>query len=206
MPATQKRRSIRDGFRSRTVPDETIAAVLEAGLEAPSSKDAQPWRLHVVSNQETLNKLADAVFRAKNPDAYVPINPATGLRRRWGSTVVESAEVLRSVTLGIFVENRGEFSGGRATVAAATGEVLRSAMVGYGLEMIGIGAAIQAMWGAAVECGLSGVFMGDIVIAESEINEVLGVSGDLIGVLALGFSDAEAHPKTLLPDRVVRHD
>lgn len=205
MPVTHKRRSTRDGFQPKAVPNDTISAILQAGLEAPSSKNAQPWRLHAVSNQETLARLADAVFRAKNPDRYVPIDPASGLPRQWGSTVIESAEVLRSVTLGIFVENRGEFSGGRATVAAATGETLRSAMVGYGLEMVGIGAAIQAMWGTAVECGLSGVFMGDVVIAESEISEVLGVSGDLIGVLALGFSDAEPHPKAVLPDRVVRH-
>ena len=86
---------------------------------------------------------------------------------------VQSADVLAQVSLGLFVENIGAFSAGRHTVAAAPDAYRVNALVGYGFEMIGLGAAIQSMWLAAGELGLAGVFMGDVLIAEDAIRERL---------------------------------
>lgn len=201
------RRSIRRGFDGRAVPDGVIDGVLRAGLTAPSSKNAQPWRLHVVTARPTLRRIADAVQYAKDADTYVPVDPRTGLPRSdWPSTVAESAEVLRQVPLGIFVENLGEFSFGRSTVAGLRGESLEAALVGYTFEVIGLGAAVQNMWISAHLHGLVGVFMGDVVIAEALIRDVLGMRGDFVGVLALGYSDAPpAFERFYEPDRLVRH-
>lgn len=205
MPRALTRRSIREGFAAKPIGRRLLEAIVEAGLQAPSSKNAQPWCLHIVDSRETLGRLADAVEAAKGADRYVPIDPATGGPRRWKSTVVESAEVLRSVTVGIFVENRGEFSGGRRTVERASQSALPSALVGYGLEMAGIGAAIQGMWLTAAAHGIAGVFMGDVAVAEDVIADELQIRGDLIGVLALGYSDAEPVPKEIMSDRAFWH-
>src|SRR4051812_15748360 len=102
-----RRRSIRSGFRDERVPDDVVDQVVECGLRAPSSKDAQPWRVHVVDDRGTLGELADAVQHAKHAEEYVPIDPASGRPRDWESTVAESAQVLREVSLGLFVENTG---------------------------------------------------------------------------------------------------
>src|SRR5687767_974071 len=105
------RRSIRYGYSERPIPDEVIRDIVRCGLSAPSSKNAQPWRLHVVRSSSALKELAEAVQNAKEASTYVPVDPETGKPRPdWPSTVAESAEVLRQVPLGIFVENRGEFS------------------------------------------------------------------------------------------------
>jgi nitroreductase len=200
------RRSIRWGFDDRSVPDDVVEQILHCGLRAPSSKNAQPWRIHVVSDRALLSELARAVLGGRHAERYVPIDPKTGEPRPdWDSTVAESAEVLARVPLGLFVENRGKFSDGRRTVAEADDDVRASALIGYGFEMIGLGAAIQSMWLAASELGLVGVFMGDVLIAEEEIRTRLGMRGDLAGVLALGYSDGIPSPKELAPDRIVRH-
>jgi nitroreductase len=200
------RRSIRWGFDGRPVPEDVIEQILRCGLTAPSSKNAQPWRIHVVNDRSMLAELANAVLGGRSPDTYVPIDPATGEPRPdWDSTVAESAEVLAQVSLGLFVENRGKFSDGRRTVAQADDDVRENALIGYGFEMVGLGAAIQNMWLAARELGLAGVFMGDVLIAEETIRARLGMRGDLLGVLALGYSNATPAPKELAPDRVVRH-
>lgn len=188
------------------MPQDVIRAVVDEGMSAPSSKNAQPWRMHVVANRETLAAIADAVQHAREAARYVPIDPATGESRAWKSTVVESAEVVRSVAVGIFVENRGDFSGGRATVAAAADAVRGSALVGYGLEMAGIGAAIQNMWLSATSHGLGAVFMGDVAVAEDYIARLLGLRGDLVGMLAIGYSNGEPVPKRLADDRCLWHD
>ena len=201
------RRSIRDGFEIRPVPENVINDVLRCGLAAPSSKDTQPWRLHVVTDERLRAELAEAVETAKDPERYVPSDSRTGEPRPdWPSSVIESATALRDAPLAVFVENVAPFSHGRATVAAADAEHREDAMVGYGLEAIGLGAAVQSMWLAATSHGLRGVFMGDVLIAESAIRSRLGMGGDLAGVLALGYSTGEPRrERRLAPDWVVRH-
>lgn len=54
--------------------------------------------------------------------------------------------------------------------------------------MIGIGATIENMWLGAETLGVWVAFMGDVVIAEDDIGRTRGIVGDLVGVLALGFS------------------
>ena len=192
--------------KAAAVPEDAVDQIVQCGLAAPSSKNAQPWRLHVVTSRELLGELAGAVQHAKFGDIYVPIDPATGQPRPdWPSTVAESARVLGSVSMGIFIENSGKFSDGRRTVATARDEVREDALVGYGFELIGLGAAIENMWLAASALGLAGVFMGDVVIAEAAIRARLGLAGDLCGVLALGYAAHPDHPKRMEEDRVVRH-
>jgi nitroreductase len=204
------RRSVREGFSGRPLDEETLAEIVRCGLAAPSSKNAQPWRLHVVSDRGILRSLADLVTASPGADSYVPHDPTTGKpRARWASTVSESAEVLRGVATGIFVENRGAFSGGRQALADAARESLIGSLVGYTLEVAGIGAAIQNMWIAAHAQGVQAAFMGDVAIAEAAIRERLGIQGDLVGVLALGYSNVSppaTHPPEIDdPDKVVWH-
>jgi nitroreductase len=201
------RRSVRQGFTPATVAAEAIDDILRCGLAAPSSKNAQPWRLHVITDRHLNRDLAAAVAHAKGRDSYVPIDPRTG-RPRQGmvSTVTESAAILEQAALAIYVESYFSFSGGREALANATAANRRSALVGFALDMIGIGATIENMWLAAESHGLSGVFMGDVMIAEETISRRLGIKGDLVGVLALGRSDrAEIPPKSLAEGRVVLH-
>jgi len=192
------RRSTRAGFTGEPVDRDLLEMIVACGLSAPSSKNAQPWRFHVVSGPENLRVLADAVRSSPNIDSYVPHDPATGRAQpQWVSTVTESAEVLRTVSAAVFVENRGVFGGGRGALLALTPENLAASLVGYGLELLGLGAAIQNMLLAAAAVGVQGVFMGDVLIAEEVIRTHLTIEGDLVGVVALGPSAATPPPRTV---------
>lgn len=185
------RQSVRSGYIERPIPPATLETILACGLRAPSSKGAAPWRFHVVVAREQLSAIADLVLAAPGRDAYVPADPRTGLPRTsdYASTVAESAEILRSVSAAIFIENRGKFSVSRREVARASDESRENVLLGFGLEAIGLGAAVENMWIAAVSFGLAGVFMGDVLIAEERIRNLLACEGDLAGALALGYSD-----------------
>lgn len=202
------RRSVREWEQRVAVPREVSDELVDCALSAPSSKNAQPWCLHVVAAWELLDSIALALDTAQGGDAYTPVDPAAG--KAWGtyaSTVRESASVLRSASLCVFVENLGVFSRSRQVVAAALPEVREDAILGLELEMIGIGAAVENTWLAAIELGLSGVFMGDVMVAESFIKSALNFSGDLVGALALGPAAAsDAPPKPLVAGRVVHWD
>lgn len=182
------RHSVREGFSASPVPIDVLEDILRCGMAAPSSKNARPWRFHVVDDRHLLDDIAAMVETADGIDTYVPCDPHTGRPRpEWSSTVIESATVLRSVPVAVFVENLGVFSRGRDALVSATSDALAGSIIGYTLEVIGLGAAVQSMWIAAVSHGLSGVFMGDVLIAERQIQKRLKVAHDLVGVLALGY-------------------
>ena len=190
------RRSVREAFTDRQVPDQVLDEIVRCGLAAPSSKNARPWRLHVVSDQQVLQELAAAAATAEGADSYVPRDPRTGLiRTDWPSSVVESAAVLASVPTGIFIENLGEFSFGRSTLASVPRENLAGSLIGYTFEILGIGTAVMSMWLAANSLGVQAAFIGDICVAETAIKARLGITQDLVGVLALGYSELPA-PET----------
>ena len=184
------RRSFREGFLADPVPLEVLRQVVDCGLAAPSSKNARPWRFHVVTNRRLLAEVARVVSSSTDSEKFVPFDPETGLPRpEMVSTVAESAAVLEEVPAAIFIENIGTFSGGREALLRATPEALAGSILGYTLEVMGVGAALQTAWLAAEALGLSGVFMGDVLIAEGEIKRRLGVANDLVGVLALGYAE-----------------
>lgn len=189
------RRSVREGYTGRQIPLPTLEQIVRCGLAAPSSKNAQPWRLHVAHSPALLAEIADAVLSCEGAARYVPNDPVSG--EPWphlSSSVAASADVLRASAAGIFVENRGLFSRGRQTLAAVSKAHLEGSLVGYTFEIVGIGAAVENMWVAATALGIQGAFLGDVVIAEEAIRERLSLAGDLVGVLTLGYAETGAHP------------
>lgn len=195
--AILRRRSVRDSFGTEPVSAEILETVLRCGQAAPSSKNARPWRFHPVTDRQLLGELADAVERAEGKELYVPHDPTTGAPwTEWRSSVSELAKVLRAAPAAIFIENLCRFSRGRETLMRASPAALSLSIMGYGLELLGIGAAIQNMWIAATACGLRGVFMGDILIAQREIKERLHIEFDLTGVLVLGHGETAPENRT----------
>lgn len=188
--AILQRRSTRLGYLDEPVDPGMIETILTCGLAAPSSKNAQPWKFHVVTERAVLDAMANAMASHRGAIEYVPHDPRTGRPYpRYSTTVRASAAVLRAAGAAIFVENLGIFSGGRTTLAAAAPPALTGSLVGYGLELLGLGAAIENMWLAATALGLGAAFMGDVVIAEDLIAQRLDVDGDVIGVLCLARID-----------------
>jgi nitroreductase len=205
------RRSARNGFADLPVDRSLLELVTRCGLAAPSSKSARPWRFHVVMSRELNATVADAMTSAEGAENYVPFDPLTGdIRRDWTSTVHESAELLAAAPVAVFIENRGSFSRGRTTLIEAIRDHRIGSLVAYTFEVVGVGAAIENMWLAAESLGLVATFMGDVVIAEAAVAQMLSIAGDLVGVLVLGHPLADESWTARAPesgaDLVTWHD
>lgn len=59
--AIKKRRSVRS-YNARPIPRDLLNAVIEAGNEAPSAMNSQPWRFVVVEDNEVKMKLLSAAL------------------------------------------------------------------------------------------------------------------------------------------------
>ncbi|MCL2574789.1 MAG: nitroreductase family protein [Defluviitaleaceae bacterium] len=64
LKAIKDRRSVRK-YLETPVEREKIEALLEAAMLAPSACNSRPWRFIVITNRETLSKLADSHNYAK---------------------------------------------------------------------------------------------------------------------------------------------
>jgi nitroreductase len=63
--AVASKREVRR-YADRPIPPETERRILEAGRVAGSSKNRQPWRFVVLSDRETIERAAEAVWAADN--------------------------------------------------------------------------------------------------------------------------------------------
>ena len=52
------RRSHR-AYKTDQLPEDVLAAILKAGLEAPSARNRQPWHYSVVQNAELIQEVHD---------------------------------------------------------------------------------------------------------------------------------------------------
>lgn len=57
----KKRRSIRS-YESKPIPKDVINAIIEAGNEAPSAMNSQPWRFVVIEDKKIKEKLLSAAL------------------------------------------------------------------------------------------------------------------------------------------------
>jgi nitroreductase len=58
------RRSIRK-YTEESVPEKHVTTILEAAMAAPSASNKKPWHFVVITERDTLNRLADAHKYAK---------------------------------------------------------------------------------------------------------------------------------------------
>lgn len=66
------RRSIRQ-YTAQDIPDTVLKSILEAGRQAPSAMNLQPWHFIVVTDPQLKQQLADGRYNKFIPDCPVTI-------------------------------------------------------------------------------------------------------------------------------------
>ncbi len=180
------RRSIR-AFKDIPVHEDIIQAILTAAIQAPSSKNSQPWRFIVVSNE----KRAEMVRIFRNE---IEIWKAQG--RDTGSCE-PTAAVMEQAPVTIFVvypylKRQGHLY---------TEDQIARAVV----DIQAIGACIQNMLLAARNLGLGSLWIADVLIASEKLSDWLGEENTLMAAVSLGYADERPEPRPRMPlDDVVR--
>ena len=82
LESIKKRRSVRS-YESKPVPKDIINAIIEAGNQAPSAMNSQPWRFVVVENSSFKQKILNTAMpnakkilehvKENNPERYEAI-------------------------------------------------------------------------------------------------------------------------------------
>lgn len=171
------RRSIRR-YADRPVDRALVEQVIQAGIDAPSAKNRQPWRFVVVT--EAARAEMEAVIRGALDwrDAHAEGEEEKlflkGARHTLG--------IMAQAPVNIFVFN--PFGKPPTEPLAPYGERF--------FEMANIqstGAAIQNMCLAATALGLGSLWIADVYDSFHALGEWLGTQEQLVASVALGYAD-----------------
>jgi len=167
LEAIAGRRSIRQ-FKEIPLSDDVLKQILEAGTQAPSGKNRQPWRFVVVKEAkraEMIRIMRKAIAREKEQ------GEDTG-SSEWTANSMEQASVT------VFV-----FNGYAEREEAHT--------VWDVVDGQSIGAAIQNMLLAAHDLGVGSLWICDVFYAYNELCDWLGQTHAMIAAVSLGYPDED---------------
>ena len=175
LEAIAERRSIRR-FKNTPIADEVIVKILNAGIQAPSGKNRQPWHFIVVKQDkrpEMIRIMREAIGKVKKEGGD------TG-SSEWTANSMEQAPVT------IFIFNR--YAEERHAMNV--------------VDVQSIGAAIQNMLLAAQELGVGTLWICDVFYAYNELRDWLGQNYDMIAAVSLGYpnENPEARPRKSLDE------
>jgi nitroreductase len=180
LEAIAGRRSIRK-YQDKPLPEEFVQQILEAATLAPSGKNSQPWRFHVVREDkraEMVRVMREGMAHAR--EAGVPLGST-----EWTARIMETTPVT------VFVFN------GNAQVDARAPDM--GAMLGSLVAVQSIGAAIQNMLLAAHELGVGSLWICDVFYAYHELTDWLGETHQMIAAVSFGYPAESPDPRPRKP-------
>lgn len=198
-----KQRRATPSFDGTPVPDEDLKKILQAGLEAPSGYNLQPWRFVVVRDAETRKRLrAAAMGQPKVEEAPVVI-VACGDPEGWKSGDMEEmlrlAEFLDEGTRNAIRKNLHNFLGAQP---GDTGGVAPDFAVWANRHTM---IALTTMLWTAETLGYDTAPMEGF--SESAVKQTLGIPARVrvVALLAIGHLKGPDKPygKRFAMDRVV---
>ncbi len=186
------RRSIRR-YKDKPVSKEIIEQIIDAGRQAPSAKNRQPWKCIVFENEakaELLSCMERGLEREYKGEAVLP-------KSRFGLTDARhTLRIMRQVPVVIVVLN----TNGESPFLPIDEDKRVSEIC----DSLSIGAFIQNMLLEAQELGLGTLWIANTCFAYPELVEYLQTEEQLIGAVALGYPDEKpaARPRKELEEIV----
>jgi len=179
MDAIQMRRSIRK-FSADPVSRETIEQIIQAGIDAPSAKNRQPWRFVVVTadgeKPGMLNAMREGLKRMEE-SAASSVEGRLFLAGAW-----HTFRIMEKAPVTIFVlnpEGKSPFVG--------LEPIFERFMELANVQSVG--ACIENMCLAATEKGLGSLWICDVFQAYHSLAKWLGTGWQLAAALSVGYAE-----------------
>jgi len=172
MDAIKERRSIRR-FSDRPIQREALLRVLQAGVEAPSAKNRQPWRFVVVTGDAREGMAQAMLDGIGNIEASMP-DMAEFLK--WARV---TARVMRQAPATVLMLDPGQK--GFPLPRAVTEQMFLLA------NTQSQGAALENMCLAAMGEGLGSLWINDVFFAYDELRAWLKTDEQLVSAMSLGY-------------------
>lgn len=184
------RRSIRK-YTAQPVPKETMERIIQAGIQAPSAKNRQPWKF-VVAVGDAKNSLLDEMEKGIQEQAK-----GQGILCNSGQYIAGAENTLRimkQAPVAVIVLNpQGKSLREKLDAEERVYEIA---------DIQSIGAAMQNMALAAAEYGLGSLWICDIFFAYERLTQWLDTQGEMVAAMSFGYPEEspDARPRKPVAD------
>ena len=169
LDAIHRRRSIRR-FMDRPIPRDVLERILEATVQAPSAKNAQPWRFVVLegdAHRELVRLMSEQAEKLRALDVDI-------------GSLAWTARAMAPAPVTVLV-----------LMTAPSEAIPPEAHDDWQFVMLqSIGGAIQTMLLAAWDLGIASLWICDVLCAASDVKEWLDRAEEtLVAAVTLGYAD-----------------
>src|SRR5512135_3277983 len=184
LEAIRKRRSIRS-YETKPVPRHILKTIIEAGNEAPSAMNSQPWRFVVVEDREAKRKLLGAALpQAKKITELVKdVDPERyeAIKKRYAEL---PDPVYYSAPAIVFVIGNGRYAAHSCPLACEN-MMLAAHSLGLGSCWVGF---------------------GSMVTEDAEARKLLDLADDetIFGPILIGYPQGESPRRPVKKEPVVK--
>lgn len=183
----KNRRSIRK-FSTREIPENDLRELLESAINAPSSKNRQPWKFIVVKGQakaDMLTAFRKGIEREEYVSALLP-NSSMHL-----AAAKHTIEIMEQAPVSIFVVNRlGTDINTEHSIEDKIYEIC---------NIQSVSAAIQNLLLEATARNIGSLWICDIYFAYEELCSWLNTEGELLAAICLGYPEESPAIRRYLP-------
>jgi coenzyme F420-0:L-glutamate ligase / coenzyme F420-1:gamma-L-glutamate ligase len=174
------RRSVRR-YLARAIPEELVDRVLEAGRWAPSPHGRQPWRLAVITKEETKDRLAEAMGEEWRTNLEMDGQSLEVVEKRLEVSRRRLLDAPVLVLLCLYLEELDVYPDADRQQSEAT------------MAVQSLGAAAQNMLLAAYDLGLDSSWMCAPLFCPEKVVEALGLDPKLTphALLTLGYAEGD---------------
>ena len=192
MGIIEERRSIRV-FSDKRIQKREICQILEAGLQAPSPKNRQPWEFIIITDEQEKRRLVSSMEREIN---------ALYQSKKERKDIRESLETMRIIdkapVLIIICYQYGMVKihddGVNWCISSSDIEAL---------ELQSVGAAVENMLLKAEEMGIGSLWCGDILYAYKTI--AIYSKKPVVSAVCLGYAEESppARPRKSIEEKCI---
>jgi len=185
----ESRTSVRN-FSDQKVSIDDLREIVRLGSMAPSVNNYQPWKFVIITRQEVLTDMSNAVSKKVMQLPELHIEGAKNIKSQveWFSTFFEKAPAVIAVCLNDYVsilEQGTQLSHDEINKQRNYPDIQSA------------GACIQNMLLAAVNLNLGACWMSAPMIASDEIASKIGLAANdkLIAMVAIGYPKNKIAPR-----------
>ncbi len=182
MNAIANRRSIRK-YTQEAVSKADIEKIIQAGILAPSAKNRQPWKYIVFTGdakRTLLDEMEKGLQRERDGKMLLPKSHMAL------PDAFHTLKVMREAPVLIVIENRN----GKSPFQRIDSEERITEIC----DTLSIGASVQNMLLTATELGYGTLWIANTCFAYDELVHYLGISGQLVGAISLGYPSEQPCP------------
>ena len=184
------RRSIRK-YKSTDISMELINKIIEAGRLAPSGKNKQPWKFIVYGGKKKNELLAQMEVGIEREIGGKSLLPESGFGLADAKNTLRIMKEAPIIIIVLNIDGKSPFD--NITVDERFTEIV---------DTLSIGAAIENVLLQAEDLGIGTLWIANTCFAYPELVAHIGTTAQLIGAIALGYSDEkpQQRPRKAMED------